>query len=81
MKRRPIYAEIKAWMVLHDIKQKDFAKTLGTSTSFINRKLNGRDADFTLNEARKLSDVYGLPIKYFFTPKVPKSEQSKEVTK
>ena len=75
MAARPAYNEIKAWMVLHDVKQKDFDKTLGNSTAFINRKLNGRNADFTLKEARKLSQVYGFPIKYFFAVGVPKSEQ------
>lgn len=71
MRREP-YNEIKAWMVLHNVKQKDFAATLHTSSSFINRKLNGRDADFTLKEARILSKKYKFPIKYFFTVGVPK---------
>lgn len=76
MENKLAYNEIKAWMVLHNIKQKDFAKTLGTSTAFINRKLNGRNADFTLKEARKLSAVYGFPIQYFFAVGVPKKEQN-----
>ena len=77
MQNRPVYNEIKAWMVLNNIKQKDFAKTLGTSTAFINRKLNRRNADFTLNEARKLSKIYGLPIKYFFAVSVPIKEHKR----
>lgn len=78
MAKRVAYTEIKAWMILNGIKQKDFAKTLKTSVAFVNRKLNGRNADFTLNEARKLSSVYGLPIKYFFTVDVPKTEQRRK---
>lgn len=79
MKLEP-YKDIKAWMVLHDIKQKDFANTLNTSVSFINRKINRRNADFTLNEARKLTASYKIPISYFFNLDVPKKEQKSKKT-
>ena len=49
MTARPAYNEIKAWMVLHNIKQKDFAKTLGTSTAFINLENFQRYMVFPLN--------------------------------
>lgn len=71
------YNEIKAWMVLNNIKQKDFAKSLGISTNFLNRKLNRRNTDFTLSEARKLTHDYGFPMRYFFEGNVPYKEQKK----
>lgn len=72
------YNEIKAWMVLNNVKQKDFAKSLGISTNFLNRKLNRRNTDFTLSEARKLTQDYGFPMRYFFENKVPLKEQKEK---
>ncbi|CCI82332.1 hypothetical protein [Lactobacillus hominis] len=72
------YNEIKAWMVLNNVKQKDFAKSLGISTNFLNRKLNRRNTDFTLSEARKLTQDYGFPMRYFFENKVPLKERKEK---
>lgn len=75
MDKQSSYREIKAWMIMHGVKQKDLAKTLCHTQGTINRKLNRRGIDFTLGEVRKLSKVYGIPLKYFFTLDVPKMER------
>lgn len=72
-KREP-YIELKKYMMEHSIKQKDLAKVLKKSPSAINQNLNGTGGDFSLNEARLLIANFSIPMEYFFTIKVPKTE-------
>lgn len=55
---------LKAWMVLHKVSQKDFAETLGYCPQTICNKLNGH-RPFSLPEIKKLNSVYGIPADTF----------------
>lgn len=55
---------LKAWMVVHKVTQKDFAKTLGVSDQTINNKINGRRT-FTLRDIKELNRVYGVEANTF----------------
>lgn len=55
---------LKAWMVVNKVTQKDFAKTLGVSSQTINNKINGRRS-FTLQDIKKLNHVYGVEANTF----------------
>lgn len=55
---------LKAWMVLNKVTQKDFAKTLGVSSTTICNKMNGRRS-FTLREIKCLNSAYGVEANTF----------------
>ena len=55
---------LKAWMVLHKVTQKDFAETLEVTPTTICNKMNGR-RPFTLPEIRKLHVTYGVEANEF----------------
>lgn len=55
---------LKAWMVLHKVTQKDFAETLGVTQTTVCNKMNGRRA-FTLPEIKKLNLTYGVEANVF----------------
>ncbi len=55
---------LKAWMVLHKVTQKDFAETLGVTQTTVCNKMNGRRA-FTLPEIKKLNRTYGVEANVF----------------
>jgi plasmid maintenance system antidote protein VapI len=55
---------LKAWMVVNKVTQKDFAKTLGVSNQTINNKINGRRS-FTLQDIKKLNLAYGVEANTF----------------
>lgn len=55
---------LKAWMVVNKVTQKDFAKTLGVSLQTVNNKINGRRS-FTLQDIKKLNREYGVEANTF----------------
>lgn len=55
---------LKAWMVVNKVTQKQFAKTLGVSTQTVNNKINGRRS-FTLQDIKKLNSTYGVGADVF----------------
>lgn len=57
------------------ISQKQLGVAIGKDKSAINQKLNGTGGDFSLNEARALCVIFGIPKEYFFEISVPKVEQ------
>ncbi|MGG4266501.1 helix-turn-helix transcriptional regulator [Peribacillus simplex] len=70
-RRHHPYRKIKAYLVEHNISQKDVGNLLDKSQSAINQKLNGTGGDFSLEEARLLSKQLGIPSAYFFENNVP----------
>ncbi|MGJ8902479.1 helix-turn-helix domain-containing protein [Staphylococcus aureus] len=77
-RRREPYMDLKKYMLENSIRQKDLAKALKKSPSAINQNLNGTGGDFSLNEARVLSNDFAIPIEYFFSIEVPKTEIKQE---
>ena len=75
MRQRRPYFEIKEWLNANNISQKKIAEEIGTSTNYINRKLNGTGPDFKLDEARTMHWTFGVPMSFFFVKQVPFSEQ------
>lgn len=59
-----VLLNLKAWMVVNRVTQKDFAKTLGVSLQTVNNKINGRRA-FTLPDIQKLNKAYGVDANVF----------------
>lgn len=55
---------LKAWMVVNKVTQKDFAKTLGVSCQTVNNKINGRRT-FTLRDIKELNRAYGVEANTF----------------
>ena len=48
MEHRKPYLELKGWMASHNISQVEMAKVLGTTPSYVNKKINGTGPDFRL---------------------------------
>lgn len=59
-----VLLNLKAWMVVNRVTQKDFAETLGVSLQTVNNKINGRRA-FTLPDIQKLNKAYGVDANVF----------------
>lgn len=59
-----VLLNLKAWMVVNQVTQKDFAETLGVSLQTVNNKINGRRA-FTLPDIKKLNKAYGVDANVF----------------
>ncbi|MCI2152429.1 XRE family transcriptional regulator [Leuconostoc mesenteroides] len=74
--RKP-YSELKGWLATNSISQKELAKSLDTTSNYINKKINGTGSDFKLSEVRKMSRDFGIPYRLFFTIDVPIKEQEK----
>ena len=54
----------KAYMLAHNIRQKEVADLLGISITSVNQKLNGRQ-DFSLAQVRVLCETYGVSADIF----------------
>lgn len=65
-RRHQPYRKIKAFLVENNISQKELGEILEKSQSAINQKLNGTGGDFSLQEARLMSEKLGIPSAYFF---------------
>lgn len=71
-----MYRELKALRVKHDMTQKQISKILGiTPEAYSNKET--RKYDFTLEEALKISLLFGLPVEDIFKEKI--IELNKEV--
>lgn len=71
----PGYGNLKGWLVARNISQTEVAELLGTTSNYVNKKLNGTGPDFRLSEARKLHTSFGAPMSFFFEVNVPLKEQ------
>lgn len=78
-RRHKPYRKIKAFLVENNISQKELGVILKKSQSAVNQKLNGTGGDFSLQEARILSQHYGIPTTFFFEIDVPIKERIGEV--
>ena len=78
--RKP-YNELKGWLATNSISQKELAKSLDTTSNYINKKINGTGSDFKLSEVRKMSRDFGIPYRLFFTIEVPVKEREKSAQK
>ncbi|MGE7766630.1 helix-turn-helix domain-containing protein [Peribacillus sp. NPDC096540] len=74
-RRHQPYRKIKAYLVENDISQKDLGVLLEKSQSAVNQKLNGTGGDFSLQEARIMSEKLGIPSAFFFEVIVPIKER------
>ena len=53
-------------MVENQISQQELADLLHLSRTNLNKRLNGSGADFTLDELRKIKEVYQINTDEFF---------------
>ena len=68
------YNKIKSFLVEHNISQKEVGLLIQKSPSAVNQKLNGTGGDFSLEEARLMTNHFGIPQAYFFEIIIPKKE-------
>ncbi|MFT4415290.1 helix-turn-helix domain-containing protein [Fredinandcohnia humi] len=73
-RNREPYKKVKAFLIENEVKHKDVAVLLDMKPNTISKKLNGFGGDFTLDEVKLMHSELGVPIAYFFEPRVPKKE-------
>ncbi|MGN7116073.1 helix-turn-helix domain-containing protein [Lysinibacillus odysseyi] len=76
---RQVYYKIKAFLVENGIKHRDVARVIDAKPNTVSKKLNGLSSDFTLQEAKDMHRILGVPIAYFFEPDVPLREREREL--
>ena len=54
-----MFRKLKGILTMNGMTQQDLANLLGLSASTLNFKINGK-TEFTLNEAKKISDYFKL---------------------
>jgi predicted XRE-type DNA-binding protein len=64
-KRQP-YHEFKQFLKENKIRQHELADLLHLSRTNLNLKLNGKGADFSLDEIRMIKKLYGISSDDFF---------------
>jgi putative transcriptional regulator len=57
--------QLKALRAKHDLSQEEIGELIGMTVTTYNRKENGL-REFTLSEAGKLSDLFGVKIEQIF---------------
>lgn len=57
--------KFKAWLVEHNIKQKDLAKLLDITPENLSAKLNGKQ-DFTLAQVKIICSTYHISADVYF---------------
>ena len=63
--------KLKGLMAENSLTQSDIAKIIETSSTTVNRKITGK-SDFTLTEAEKISNHFGMTIDEIFIEKEKK---------
>jgi transcriptional regulator with XRE-family HTH domain len=58
--------KFKEFLLVNNIKQKELAERLGKSHSFINNALNGRGANFTPEDFRRIRCLFEIKIDEYF---------------
>lgn len=61
------YVELKKYFLEHNIKHGEVAEFLEMSNSTFSLKINRKNADFNLGEARAICEKYNLEMQKFFT--------------
>ena len=64
--RNKVFDKFKMFLVANNIKQRELAEKLGRSEDFINKALNGRGAEFSLEELRCIRYTYEIKIDEYF---------------
>lgn len=64
-KREP-YAKFKKLLFNNNINQKELAKRLGRSHSYVNRILNGRGGQFTYGDLLMIKCIFRIEIHEYF---------------
>lgn len=64
-----MYRELKSLRVKHNVTQKQIAKILKITPESYSNKETGK-FNFTLEEALKISSLFGLPIEDIFKEKI-----------
>lgn len=66
-----MYVRLKQFLIERKIKNKEVALQLGMSAGNFSKKINNKkNADFNLNQVRRICELYGLdPNIYFFSNK------------
>lgn len=64
-KREP-YVKFKKLLFVNNINQKELAKRLGRSHSYVNRILNGRGGQFTYGEFSVIKCIFQIKIHEYF---------------
>lgn len=65
-KKSEVFDKFKMFLVANNIKQKELAEKLGRSEGFINKALNRRGAEFSLEELRCIRYTYEIKINEYF---------------
>lgn len=60
-----MYPNLEAEMKRRQITRESLGKIIGVTTGHLSRKMTGQ-FDFTLAEAKKISDNFGCKIEYLF---------------
>lgn len=60
-----MFRKLKGILTMNGMTQQDLANLLGLSASTLNFKINGK-TEFTLNEAKKISDYFKMSIEDIF---------------
>lgn len=62
------YKKLKAYMVMHGIKQKEIASLLQISIAKVNQSINGTgNCDFTGQELKKICENYKISADIFLS--------------
>ena len=64
-KREP-YSKFKKLLFNNNINQKELAKRLGKSHSYVNRVLNGRGGQFTIEDFLMIKCIFQINIHEYF---------------
>lgn len=68
--------KVKAYRKYYDLTQAELAEKIGICAMSYNRKETGKQ-EFTLAEAKKISDLFGLSIEEIFFTDAPNKLNSK----
>lgn len=64
--QRKSYDKFKKFLARNKINQKELAEKLGKSHSFVNSALNGRGAEFTLEDFIRIRCLFEIKINEYF---------------
>lgn len=60
------YIKFKKFLFINNIKQKELAESLGKSRVFVNNVLNGRGAQFSLEDLKRIRCLFDIKISDYF---------------
>lgn len=60
------YNKFKGYLASNNIRHKDVAEMLGITYTTFSKKINRSNADFTIDEIRKICNKYNISSDQFF---------------